>query len=385
MRNSYDDRGFPWFGLLIAGVAAVVIIGLSLLFGLFGYVAHSVQPNEVALQLNKQEPYALVGSGVYTKLGIFQDIVDIRTEGLRFESEDAEVLTLDQQRIGLRVTGTVHRPGLEIGLDQFANFWKTYRSIYEDDSALIGTFNEQGQLTRAGLIQQLAQQAMKVCVGERTFAQAAVGQARDALGQCIQEELATSAGNYGLVARNVVVPEIIIGQEVQAKLDEITQAKFATDLARQQQQLAVAEAERRLAEEQGRIRVEQGVVQETQTQRTITAGLERAAIEAEQQVIEAEKANELRQAELNVAVTEKELEAARLQAQITLADQTALADLYFGNPAYVDLLVQQAWAAAYNETDKVIIPAGMNPYTVLSPEGTGLTTIVDPSATTSGE
>lgn len=353
----------------------VVLVVAAILLTSCGYVWSNVAPNEIGIQLRSSQIINVVPPGRYSDWpGLFRDIVRVNVEGLRFCSEDPEVLTKDQQRIGLKVCGTVHRPGLEKA-DVYRTLWATYRTIYSSDEALVGTIDEAGNPVAGGLMNDLGQQAMKVCVGDRTFEEAAVGSARDVLRTCIDTELTKLVDPYGLDVKNVVVPNIVLNPTVQALLDAITDAKFQTDLARQNALKESAQAEERLAKEQGQIRVDQGKIQETERQKAITAELEKKALEAQLQVIVAQKANELKAAELAKRVSSAELEVAKLEAQKQIAKEFALAGLYNDNPSYLALLIAQTWAAAWNEVDKVIIPAGVDPATVLSPEGTGVTAV----------
>lgn len=370
--REHDERGKSLWGLVIGVVILLIVAILGI--AIFGYIGHGVKPNEIGIRLRSSRIVGIVGPGIYTDLSPFADIVDVKIEGLPFCAEDPEVLTRDQQRIGLKVCGTVHRPGLE-GADEYRQNWAVYRTFYVDDKALLGE-SKDGQVVSMGLMTDLSQQAMKVCVGDRNFSDAAVGEARDVLRECIGEELGKLTNPYGLTVRNVVVPNIIIDESVQALLDSITESKFQTDLARQNALKAEAEANRQLAEEQGRIRVEQGRIQELEKQKAITADLERQALEAQLQVIVAEKANELKNAELALEVSQAELEVERTKALAELADVFALAGLYQDNPDYLDMLIQEMWANAWNATDKVIIPAGTQPTTVLSPDGADITTVV---------
>lgn len=354
----------------IAVAVFVLLIAVALLFSIFGYVGHSVADDELGIKMRKNQIVEIVGPGIYSDFNLFADMVDVKTSGLQFCAEDEEVLTKDQQRIGIRVCGTVFRPKLsqsEVYLSQ----WSAYKTFYLQDVALIGE-EKDGVRVRDGLMTELSQQAMKVCAGDRTFEDAAVGTARDDLRICIDTELDDLAQTYGLTIHNVIVPNIAIHATVQELLDQITESKFQTDLAVQNALKASAEADRELAEEQGRIRVEQGVIQEQRRQEAVTAGLEKASLEAQLQVIIAQRANELRDAELELGVTEAELAVAEARAKADLAETFLLAGLYEDNPEYLDLLIAQTWAAAWNDVDKVIVPAGTSPNTIINPDNTNI-------------
>lgn len=360
------NRPRSLFGILVTIIVLVVVLFLGV--ALFGYLAHGVGDNEIGVQLRSNRIREIVGPGVYTDISPFADIVDVNVGGLPFCAEDEEVLTSDQQRIGVRVCGTVFRPGLE-GSETYRRLWASYKTFYTNDVALVGETSKDGVVISLGLMTDLGQQAMKVCVGDRKFSEAAVGSARDDLRECIGEQMSLLVQPYGLKVGNIVVPNISIHPTVQALLDSITESKFQTDLARQNALKADAEADRQLAEQQGQIRVEQGKVQEQERQRAITADLERQALESELVVIVAEKANELQDAQLALEVTQAELAVATAQAQADLADVFLLAGLYEDNPAYLEYLIAQQWASAWSATDKIIVPQGTNPNTILNPDG----------------
>jgi hypothetical protein len=264
------------------------------------------------------------------------------------------------------VTGDALRPGIARKDVLLAN-WAVYSQLYLDDTVALER------------VKSLAQQAMKVCVGERPFDDAIIGTARDELRTCIDDELSKLADIYGLQIQNVVVPEVVLSPAVQAALDAIVQSRLETEKAAQDKLRAEAQAQAEQARQEGEIRIAQSRIQE-----------EREKIRAQQAVIEAEKANELAQVEAERAIIEaqkandllaaqQDLEinralalAASEKAKADLATQTALAELYAGNPAYVQLQIAQANASALQPTDKLIFtPEGTTPTIVLP--GPGIT------------
>ena len=351
-------------------VVCVVMAALLLILysaGLFGYVWHGVGPTEVAVQTYQGRITGIVGPGLYTVLGPWNSIQNISVAAIPFVAHDPEVLTGDSspQRIGVRVSGVVLRPGVEIGLEQYTLAWSNYRSYLQDDRALVGQLNSDNTLAREGLMQQIGQQAMKSCVGDQPFKASAVGAKRDALGICIDERMSEIAKGYYLEIRNVIVPNVELNTEVQASMDAIVKSQYDTAQAQQNQLKAVAEADRALAEQQGVIRVEQGKLQETQRQKAITALLEQKAIEAQLAVIEAQKTNELKQAQLDLQITSVQVDVSKQKAAADIAVDVAKAAMYTANPTYADLLKTQYASAAYKETDKIIVPAGSNPAIVI--------------------
>jgi hypothetical protein len=235
-------------------------------------------------------------------------------------------------------------------------------------------------------------------VGDRNFDDNVIGTGRDELRNCIDDELNDLAINYGLRVDNVVVPEVILSPEVQARLDEIVQSRLQTEKAAQDKLRADAEASAEQARQEGEIRVQQSRIQEESRQQTILAKLEQEKIVAQKDVIEAERANELARVEAEEAIivaeknndllaAQRDLEiqsalalAAAERAKADTALQTILAEIYATNPGFLQLQVVQANANALKPTDKLIFtPEGTIPTIVLP--GPGIVPTVDTTQT----
>lgn len=370
-------------------VAAIVIVLLFLLIvfsGQFYYAFERVNEQEVGVQFQGGSIKDVVGPGVYSDFGLYVDLVRVSTQAVPFIVQDDEIITQDKQRIGLVISGDIFRPGVE-DRDRIRQLWAQYRVYYLDDGLV------------QSRVQELAKQAGKVCVGDRTFDDNVVGAARDILRTCIDDELSELASNFGLNIDNVVVPDVILSPEVQAGLDAIVQSRLETEKAAQDKLRAQAQADAEQARQEGEIRVEQSRIQEQARQQTILAELEREKVAAQKAVIEAERANELARVEAEKAIIEaqkendllaaqRDLEIAAVQADAAaerakaeLAVETAQVQLYTSLPAYLNLLVARANASALNETDKVIFaPEGTTPTIVLPGPGVVPTVDTNPTA-----
>lgn len=371
---------------LVGGI--ILILVLLGRFTLFGYIWHQVEDTEIAVQLRQNRVVNVVPPGIYTDTGLWADIVDINVAQIQWCAVDPEVITKDSQRIGLVVCGTVQRPGLAEA-ERYLTGWSSFKIYYTQDLNLAGKYhyvsnpnNSTEQIVvvdQAGLLQTLAQQAMKVCIGDRTFSQAVIGSARDEVRQCIDDEVSSLAAGYGgLSIENVTVPNVILTPEVQASLDAITKARFDQAVAEQSALTAAAQADEQLAIQSGAIRVEQGRVQEQARQDAITADLQAQALLAQQDVIRQQNANNLLAAELELEVNKKQSEAALYLAQAENADKLYFAELLAANPDYARLLMVESIVPAWSATDKVIIPAGTDPLTIISPWGSGTPVVVAP-------
>ncbi|HLF03278.1 MAG TPA: SPFH domain-containing protein [Anaerolineales bacterium] len=365
MKQSSSRPNIP---LNIGLIATVVIISVVVIAGLsfgsnFFYLLARVDAQQVGIKFESGQIIDVVGPGVYSDFGLYVEMKTVNSQAVSFDVSDAEIITEDKQRIGLRVTGDAFRPDAT-RFDVLQQKWAQYSQVFLNDDVALQR------------LQALAQQAMKVCVGERKFDDAIIGTARDELRSCIDEELSKLAENYGLQIENVVVPEVILSPDVQAKLDLIVQSRLDTEKAAQDKLKAEAEAAAEQARQEGEIKVAQARIQEETRQQTILAQLEEEKLIAEQAVIQAQKANDLLAAQQDLEINQALAVAAAEKAKADLAEELALADLYSKNPAYLQLLIAQTNASALKATDKIIFtPEGVVPTIVLP--GPGITPTVE--------
>jgi hypothetical protein len=359
-------------------VNIVVTIGLALVvFGIlavfssrFYYLFSKVDQQEVGIQFRGGRIQNIVGPGLYSDFGLFVEMKKVTTSAIPFWVRDEEIITSDKQRIGLVVSGDIFRPNL-VEADLYSTLWEKYSGIYLSDELATARVSD------------LARQAMKVCVGERTFDDAIIGTARDELRSCVDEELSALASNFGLQIENVVVPEVVLSSAVQEALDSIVQSRLMTEKAAQDKLKADAEARAEQARQEGEIRVAQSRIQEEARQQTLLAQLEQARLQAERAVIEAEKANALFAAEQDLSIQQALALAATERAKVELATQLALAQLYQDHPEYLQLQIVTANASALRETDKIIFTLpGMTP-TIVMP-GPGIVPTIDTASTSGG-
>lgn len=356
-------------GVIALGVVGFVVFMIVLIFGSqFFYLFERVDVQEVGVKVRGGQIQEIVGPGVYSDFGLYVELKRVSGQAISFSVQDDEIITQDKQRIGLVVTGDAFRPGIA-QKDILLNNWAQYNQLYMDDQVALNR------------LQALAQQSMKVCVGERTFDDAIIGSARDVLRTCIDEELSKLAESYGLQISNVAVPNVVLGPEVQAALDAIVQSRLETEKAAQDKLRADAQALAEQARQEGEIRVAQSRLQEQTRQETLLARLEQEKLQAQLAVIEARKANELLTAQRDLEINQALALAAAEKAKADLAQQAALAELYAQNPAYVQLLLAQANASALKPTDKIIFtPEGTTPTIVLP--GPGIQPTVNTAPTT---
>jgi hypothetical protein len=369
---------------IVIGVVAVIAAITIFSFGSqFFYLFKRVDAQEIGIQFTSGRIKNVVGPGVYSDFGLFVSMVKVSSQAIPFSVDDAEIITKDKQRMGALVSGDIFRPG-ETEKDVLRENWSKYRGLYTDDVALVSK------------VQDFARQAMKVCIGGRSFDDNTIGSARDELRACIDKELNDLAQAVGLTVRNVVVPNIILSPEAQAGLDAIVQSRLETEKAAQDELKAIAQAEAEQARVEGEIRVEQARLQETTRQQTTLAELERqrvaaqlavieaqrantlAELETDRQRIEATKANEILAAERNLQIRKLEADALEAAARGDVALRRALAQLYADHPAFQLVTIAEANAAALSATDKIIFTVEGSAPTIVLP-GPGITPMVDVS------
>jgi len=351
--------------LIILGIVVLIAVVALTSTNLF-YIMKRVEQQEVGIRFRGGRIVDVVGPGLYNDFGLYVELKKVPSSAVPFTVEDDEIITQDKQRLGLVVAGDIFRPNLAQA-DMLKANWAQYSELYLQEPIL------------QNRIEGLARQAAKVCIGERTFNDNVIGTARDVLRECIDEELSRLAESYGLQISNVVVPNIILSAEAQAVLDAITQSRLNTEKAAQDRLKAEAEAAAEQAKQQGEVRVAQSRVQEEARQQTSLAELERQRAEAQNAVIEAQKANELLSAQRDFEISQARARAAAEQAKADLAPEIAKAELYAESPAYVTLQTALANASAFKPTDKIIFtPAGTTPTIIVPGPGVQPTVNVGP-------
>ncbi|HKY54075.1 MAG TPA: SPFH domain-containing protein, partial [Anaerolineales bacterium] len=167
-------RSFQFPRWLIQVVLVLIgIILLAVLIRPFWYF-EVINNDEVGVGIQAGQIQAVRQPGIAYDIGLFVQLVKIKTSAVPLTVDDPELITSDKQRIGLEVTADVFRPR---ETDLVTSNYARYRGIYTDDAAL------QQRMTAFTL------QAMKVCVGDKKFDEAVIGSGRDALRSCIDDEL----------------------------------------------------------------------------------------------------------------------------------------------------------------------------------------------------
>jgi regulator of protease activity HflC (stomatin/prohibitin superfamily) len=332
-------------------VALIVLVVVGRVVGNFFYLFQQIKPDEVGLKLRGGQIVQVVSPGVYSDFGLYVDLLKYNTQAYQFSAADPEVITQDNQRIGVTVSGSVIRPTLATHTaEQIISYWNQYRSVYTSSDAL------------QRVAEDLSFQSMKVCVGDRPFNESILGSNRDELRNCIDDELNKLMANYGMGVANVTVPNVTLSDEVKGLLDAITKSRLETEKARQDKLKAESEGAARQAEQEASIRVQQAAAQETARQQATLAKLEVERLIVEKSRIEASKTNDLFSAQKDLEINKALASAALEKARADLANEFAKASLFSSSPNYLYYQLALANASALSENDKLIfLQPGMIP------------------------
>ena len=136
------------------GLLALIVIGFAL--SRFIYFLSPVEQNEVGVRFRNGQIVAIVGPGLYTDAGLYVELKRVAQTAIPFSVQDDEIITSDKQRVGVIVNGDISRPTIAQA-DLIRTNWASYSDIYLSDIA------------SKARVEALTRQAMKVCVGQRTF------------------------------------------------------------------------------------------------------------------------------------------------------------------------------------------------------------------------
>lgn len=280
--------------MLILVILSIVLTGC--------YWNSEVEANQMAVTLDKNEIQKVVGPGVYTDTGWWADIMTINVDTLTFPVEDPEVLTSDNQAVGVKITIQARRQNTDEALRNLVTNW----SALTNDNNLINT------------ISATAREGLKN--GVRGFTLPQLLNDRNGLADAIRSQLETDVAKYSAEIINVTIENVSVDPGYMKTLNETAQFKAEIDKEKQRQEL---------------------IKQQTQT----------SILASEQQTLAA-----LAQLEAEKAKTEVELEIARRAGEIVEAAN----QVYLNNPAALRLEELSRLAHIFGEKTIFFIPSDSN-------------------------
>lgn len=194
---------------------------LFLVFSMFltgCYWNDIAQPNQMAVELDEGQIQKVSGpGGKYTDMGMWSDLLLVNVDTVTFSVEDPEVLTSDNQAVGIKMTIQARRKSDTASITNIVTNWYSLT----DDTRLIET------------ISATAREGMKN--GVRGFDLAKLLNDRNGLGNAIKDQLAEDAEKYSVEIVNVTVENVAPSAEYMKILSDKANlsAETAKELERQ--------------------------------------------------------------------------------------------------------------------------------------------------------
>src|SRR5215208_4697896 len=121
MRTPSVNPRLPGAIVRVVIVIVLVLVLLGLVQPHF-YVFKRVNPAEIGLKVRGGRIVEVVPPGVYSDVGLFVSLEVYTTEAYQFSVNDPELITSDNQRIGVTVSGSFFRPDFSKA-DRIASLW----------------------------------------------------------------------------------------------------------------------------------------------------------------------------------------------------------------------------------------------------------------------
>ena len=109
--------------------AVLVVILLAVLFALAQphvYLFKRVEPGFIGVRIQGGRIVEIVPPGVYSDIGLFVRMETYSTQAYQFSVTDPELITSDNQRLGVTVSGSMFRPDFTKA-DRISDLWARYR------------------------------------------------------------------------------------------------------------------------------------------------------------------------------------------------------------------------------------------------------------------
>ncbi len=219
---------------------AKILVLLVLIMSIFlsgCYFNNEVATNQVAVHLEKNKIVEVVGPGVYTDFGFFADQKELDVDTLTFSVEDPEVLTKDNQAVGVKITIQARRKSDD---GSVRNFFTNWSSLTNND-VLVGT------------ISATAREGMKN--GTREYSLPELLNDRNGLAATISKSLEDDAMKYSVQIVNVTIENIAPSKQYMDILSETANIKAQTDQEVRRQDLINQKAANDILQQQKDVQV----------------------------------------------------------------------------------------------------------------------------------
>ena len=270
------------------------------------YIGQDVQTNQVAVELEKNRIVQVVNAGVYTSWGFYNEMKVMNVDTLTFGVEDPEVLTRDNQAVGVKITIQARRKSDE---ESVKNIFENWAST-TDDNKLVE------------VISATAREGLKN--GVRNYNLSELLNDRNGLGNSIGEQLSLDASKYSVEIINVTIENVSPSPDYMAILADKANITAETEKELERQKLIEQQASNDIL----------------QAQKTAQVKLEQ---------VEAER-----------AITAVEVEIAKREGQVTAASQ----QVYTDNPQAFMLEQLRLLDAIFDGQTVYYLPEGTDLTTV---------------------
>lgn len=206
------------------------------------YWNDEIATNQVGVTLDKNKIQEVVGPGVYTDMGFFAELKSMNVDTLTFSVEDPEVLTKDNQAVGVKITIQARRKGDDESVKNLFTKW----SALTDDQNLINT------------ISATAREGMKN--GTRNYTLTELLDDRNGLAGAISAAVEDDATKYSVEIVNVTIENIAPSQSYMGILSDTANIKAETDKEKRRQDLINQKAANDILEQQQAVKVAEAQV-----------------------------------------------------------------------------------------------------------------------------
>lgn len=270
------------------------------------YIGQDVQTNQVAVELEKNRIVRVVNAGVYTSWGFYNEMKVMNVDTLTFGVEDPEVLTRDNQAVGVKITIQARRKSDE---ESVKNIFENWASTVDDNKLV-------------EVISATAREGLKN--GVRNYNLSELLNDRNGLGNSIGEQLSLDASKYSVEIINVTIENVSPSPDYMAILADKANITAETEKELERQKLIEQQASNDIL----------------QAQKTAQVKLEQ---------VEAER-----------AITAVEVEIAKREGQVTAASQ----QVYTDNPQAFMLEQLRLLDAIFDGQTVYYLPEGTDLTTV---------------------
>lgn len=201
------------------------------------YINDEVGTNQVGIQLDQNKIVDIVDPGVYSDWGLWSDLKVVDVDTLTFSVEDPEVLTKDNQAVGVKITIQARRKNDDDSIENLLTKW----SLLVNNDALIAT------------ISATAREGMKN--GTRGYTLTELLDDRNGLADAIRTQLELDSAKYSVEIINVTVENIAPSVSYMEILSQTANLKAQTDQEKRRQDLINQQASNDILEQEQRVKV----------------------------------------------------------------------------------------------------------------------------------